>query len=144
MRLIESAIVKVCFQSHVNMKSVIYLKWCSMVEVSIGILKFLFWHWSFGLNDFFSYRIMNKWWMLFNECMSDWQVLRGAPHVHMRNKIYYHPLKLYLQKQPLGVVLWKSCSILQGLPSCCGNKLICSRRKGIFTGYCFSLPGHQG
>ena len=46
---------------------------------------------------------------------AEWQVLRGAPHVHMRNKIYYHPLKLYLQKQPLGVVLWKSCSILQGL-----------------------------
>ena len=46
---------------------------------------------------------------------AEWQVLRGAPHVHMRNKIYYHPPKLYLQKQPLGVVLWKSCSILQGL-----------------------------
>ena len=32
--------------------------------------------------------------MLLNEFMSKWQAVRGAPYMHMWNKIEHHPLKL--------------------------------------------------
>ena len=87
-----------------------------MEEVSICVLKFKFWHWSFVLNDFFSnWILLNEFWILINECISKWLVLRVAPHVHTRNRICYHPLNLYLQKQPLGGVFWKKYSSLPRL-----------------------------
>ena len=87
-----------------------------MEEVSIGVLKFKFWHWSFVLNDFFSnWILLNECWIFINQCMSKWLLLRVATHVNMRNKICYHPLKLHLQKQRLGDVLWKKYSSLPRL-----------------------------
>ena len=32
--------------------------------------------------------------MLLNESMPKWQAVRGAPYVHVWNKIYHHPVKL--------------------------------------------------
>ena len=41
--------------------------------------------------------LLNKCYILLNECMSKWQAVRGAPHVQKWDKIYHDPLKLYLK-----------------------------------------------
>ena len=70
---------------------------------------------------------------------SKWQVSRGVHYVHMRKKIYYHPLKLSVEA---ATDRWKRYSFLLGLHVVDISWSVLEE-KVILTGDCFSSTGHQ-